>query len=242
MLKTEVSIMQRLDHPNIIKLHDLYRTDKHYYLVMELATGGELFDRILARGTYSELDAARMVSQITDALQYIHSMNIVHRDLKPENMIFKDKTESSKLLLTDFGLSRGVKTNQFLSTCCGSPHYIAPEVLQNKGHGTQVDMWSLGVIAYVLLCGYTPFWGGEEDSVEKLYQAIVSCDFQFEDEAWADISELAKEFITKLLILDPNHRMTAKGAMNHPWLKTTVDRDILPMYKKNVSAKLREFC
>ncbi|KAI8928586.1 kinase-like domain-containing protein [Entophlyctis helioformis] len=237
MMQSEIAILQSISHPNIIALKDLYVTPTHYYLVMELASGGELFDRILAKGSYTEKDAASIVKQLISALAYLHEHNIVHRDLKPENMIFRDTTDESDILLTDFGLSKAVKTNQFLTTSCGTPHYVAPEILKDLGHGVAVDMWSIGVITYVLLCGYTPFWGGETNSTTLLYQSIVSGKFEFDEEYWGHVSSLAKEFISRLLIVDPSKRMTAKEALMHPWLSTQESVDLLPNVIKNFNAK-----
>ncbi|EGF79735.1 hypothetical protein BATDEDRAFT_89426 [Batrachochytrium dendrobatidis JAM81] len=163
--------------------------------------------------------------------------NIVHRDLKPENVIFADSSETSRVLLTDFGLSKIVKTNQFLTTSCGTPHYVPPEILKDHGHGTPVDMWSLGVITYVLLSGYTPFWGGETNSTTVLYQAIVEGSYEYDPENWDKISADAKNFISKLLLVDPSKRMTAAEALKHPWLHTEAAIDLLPNMRKNFDAK-----
>ena len=136
---------------------------------MDLAAGGELFDRILERGFYTEKDAAAVVKQLLEGLVYIHDeVGVVHRDLKPENLLFADRTEEAALLITDFGLSRILKDNDFLSTQCGTPHYVSPEILREAGHSFPTDMWALGVITYVLLCGYTPFWGGEANDQNVL--------------------------------------------------------------------------
>jgi calcium/calmodulin-dependent protein kinase I len=149
----EIDILKKINHPNIISLVEMYQTDEHYYLVMVLATGGELFERILAKGSYTEADAATLVKQLIKALIYLHDeVDIVHRDLKPENLLFRDSREDADLMVTDFGLSKNIH-GDLLSTTCGSPHYVAPEVLKGTGHGKPVDMWALGVITFVLLCG-----------------------------------------------------------------------------------------
>ncbi|OAJ38885.1 hypothetical protein BDEG_22784 [Batrachochytrium dendrobatidis JEL423] len=224
LIAGEIAVLKQLSHPNIVSLIDFYSTPQTFYLVMNLATGGELFDRILAKGYYTEKDAALII-------------DIVHRDLKPENVIFADSSETSRVLLTDFGLSKIVKTNQFLTTSCGTPHYVPPEILKDHGHGTPVDMWSLGVITYVLLSGYTPFWGGETNSTTVLYQAIVEGSYEYDPENWDKISADAKNFISKLLLVDPSKRMTAAEALKHPWLHTEAAIDLLPNMRKNFDAK-----
>ncbi|KAI8899285.1 kinase-like domain-containing protein [Globomyces pollinis-pini] len=188
-VQTEIEVLKKLHHSHIISLIDLFQTNTHYYLIMELATGGELFDRILAKGKYTEKDAASLVKQLLKALNYLHDeVNIVHRDLKPENLIFRDPSETSDLLVTDFGLSKVIQSNEFLKTSSGTPSYVAPEILQESGHGKGVDMWSTGVITYVMLCGYTPFWGGESNSTTILYQSIVKGKYEYEEEYWGMIS------------------------------------------------------
>ncbi|KAJ3050406.1 hypothetical protein HK097_008623 [Rhizophlyctis rosea] len=199
------------------------------YLVTDLATGGELFDQIFAKGSYTEKDAATLVTQLLSALAYLHDLDIVHRDLKPENLLFKDRTETSDILITDFGLSK-VAVENFLQTA-------SPEILQQTGHGKPVDMWAIGVITYVLLCGYTPFWGGEQNSNVVLFKAIMECNYVFDEEYWSHVSEAAKDFIRKCLVLDPAKRLTANDALAHPWLKTDADYDLKPVVEKNFNAK-----
>eukprot|EP00842_Homolaphlyctis_polyrhiza_P001268 jgi/Hompol1/2141/HPOL_005870-RA len=238
MLQSEIAVLRRVHHKNIVKLEEVFVTPKYLYIVMQLATGGELFDRILAKGTFTEKDAAEIILQMTEAIAYLHSQNIVHRDLKPENIIFCDPSEHSQILVTDFGLSKVIASNQFLSTTCGTPHYVPPEILKNYGHGTPADMWSIGVITYVLLCGYTPFWGGESNSTTVLYQAIVNGDYQFDEDYWSNISSEAKDFISKLLVVDQSKRMSAQAALAHPWIKNQRNTDILPNIRKNFNAKM----
>lgn len=160
MIDTEISVLSKVRHPNCVSLLELFETEDAVYLVTDLAAGGELFDQLLQKGSYTEGDAAHLVYQILLGVAYLHDRDIVHRDLKPENLLFSDKTENARLMITDFGLSKVLTTqNDVLMTACGTPGYVAPEVLQQIGHGKPVDMWSVGVIAYTLLCGYTPFWG-----------------------------------------------------------------------------------
>jgi calcium/calmodulin-dependent protein kinase I len=160
MLETEISVLSKVRHPNCVSLLELFETEDAVYLVTDLAEGGELFDQLLKKGFYGEGDAARLVHQMLLGVEYLHNAGIVHRDLKPENLLFADKTENSRLMITDFGLSKVLTGgNDVLMTACGTPGYVAPEVLEQIGHGKPVDIWSVGVIAYTLLCGYTPFWG-----------------------------------------------------------------------------------
>lgn len=234
----EIDILKHISHPNVVSLVDMYQTPEAYYLVIGLATGGELFDRILAKGSYTEVDAARLVRQILEALRYLHDeVDIVHRDLKPENLLFRDSSEEAELMITDFGLSREQHDDQFLQTTCGSPHYVSPEVLRRQGHGKPVDMWSLGVITYVLLSGYTPFWGGVHKSNQVLFQAICEGRYDYDDPAWDNVSSEAKDFIRKLLCVDQQKRYTAVQALEHPWLSTEQKVDLLPSVKKNFDAK-----
>lgn len=150
-IKSEIEVLKKIKHQHIISMVDIYQTNTQYYLVMDLATGGELFDRIFALGQYTEKDASRVIHQLLLALEYLHDeVNIVHRDLKPENLLYKDPAADADILLTDFGLSRVVGTAEFLQSSCGTPHYVAPEVLQESGHGKPVDMWATGVSIIML--------------------------------------------------------------------------------------------
>ncbi|KAJ3220109.1 hypothetical protein HDU67_006865 [Dinochytrium kinnereticum] len=233
-IKGEIAVLKNMHHPNIIGLQDLYETGKQLYLVTDLATGGELFDKIVEKGSYTEQDAAKIVKQILEAIAYIHDMDIVHRDLKPENLLLLNDSEDSPIMITDFGLSKVAVSDDFLQTACGTPGYVAPEVLRKTGHGKPVDIWAMGVITYVLLCGYTPFWG---ESQAELLQAILAGDFVFDDDPWAQISQAAKDFISLMLVLDPHQRPSARELLKNPWLETTASIDLLPHVKKNFNAK-----
>lgn len=215
MIDTEISILSKVHHENIVQLYDLYQIENKIYLVMELVTGGELFDDIVRRGKYTESDAAKIVQKILLAIDYLHGMGIAHRDLKPENLLLSDKSKNGKVMISDFGLSKIFNDEEVMKTACGTPGYVAPEVLKRQGYGKEVDLWSIGVITYILLCGYPPFY--DQNNVE-LYKQILACRYEFEKPWWDNISEDAKGFIRKLLVLDPAKRYTAKQAVMHPFI------------------------
>lgn len=216
MIETEVNILKRVRHPNVIQLYEMYEIDNKIYLVMELVTGGELFDEIVGRGTFHERDAAKVVQKILHAIEYLHLMGIVHRDLKPENLLLSDKTSKNpSVKISDFGLSKIFEDVQVMKTACGTPGYVAPEVLKRQGYGHEVDMWSLGVITYILLCGYPPFF---DQNNTELFKKIMSGRFQFDRPWWDNVSDKAKDFIKKLLVLDPTQRWTATQALSHPFI------------------------
>ncbi|KAJ3370986.1 hypothetical protein GGF31_003716 [Allomyces arbusculus] len=220
MVLNEINILKKVSqgHPNLIGLIDYFESANNLYLIMELCSGGELFYRICNRGHYFEADAARIVRTICDAVAYLHDANIIHRDLKPENLLFRTPDEDSDLMIADFGLARCLESEAFpmLTTTCGTPGFMSPEILQRKPYGKAVDLWAIGVIAYFLLVGYTPF---DRNTTAEEIQAIVSGDWTFSPkEYWAHVSETAKDFIRHLLKLDPNERLTARQALEHPWL------------------------
>ncbi|KAL6042056.1 hypothetical protein STEG23_022046 [Scotinomys teguina] len=225
-LENEIAVLKRIKHENIVTLEDIYESTTHYYLVMQLVSGGELFDRILERGVYTEKDASLVIQQVLSAVKYLHENGIVHRDLKPENLLYLTPEENSKIMITDFGLSK-MEQNGVMSTACGTPGYVAPEVLAQKPYSKAVDCWSIGVITYILLCGYPPFY---EETESKLFEKIKEGYYEFESPFWDDISESAKDFICHLLEKDPNERYTCEKALRHPWIdgNTALHRDIYP--------------
>ncbi|XP_064589104.1 calcium/calmodulin-dependent protein kinase type 1G isoform X2 [Zonotrichia leucophrys gambelii] len=197
-------------------------------------SGGELFDRILERGVYTEKDASLVIHQVLTAVKYLHENGIVHRDLKPENLLYLTPEENSKIMITDFGLSK-MEQNGIMSTACGTPGYVAPEVLAQKPYSKAVDCWSIGVITYILLCGYPPFY---EETESKLFEKIKEGYYEFESPFWDDISESAKDFIRHLLEKNPSARFTCEEALRHPWINgnTALHRDIYP----SVSAQIQK--
>jgi len=214
LLKREIYIMKKVDHPNILKLYEVYEDDDHFFLVLELVEGLELFDKIVDRGNYSESDAANIVKQILEAVRYLHKEGIVHRDLKPENLLSAGEGENEVVKVADFGFAKNFGEEK-LVTSCGSPGYVAPEVLTDDTYTNAVDMWSVGVIIYILLSGYPPFY---DESPPKIFKKITEAKYDFDDPVWEDISDLAKDLIKKLLIKDPNERLSAKKCLKHPWI------------------------
>ncbi|KAI9137452.1 kinase-like domain-containing protein, partial [Paraphysoderma sedebokerense] len=218
-IQREIKVLMALnEHPHIVGLlpkESFFETSTAYCLVMQLCTGGELFDSIVSRGSYTEADARDVIRQILSGIQYCHSRGIVHRDLKPENLLLRDKSDPPQIMITDFGLSKILQHDkQMFMTACGTPGYVAPEVITYEGHSFPADMWSVGCITYVLLCGYIPFWGANQAA---LFEEIKAGKYYFDEEYWGQISELAKDFIRKLLVVNPKRRLTVDQALQHPW-------------------------
>jgi len=214
-LATEMEILKQVQHHNIIFLKEIVDTKNCLFIVTELVTGGELFDKIVELGQYTEREASVLVSKMVSAIEYLHDKGIVHRDLKPENLLLKDHDSITEVKLADFGLSKIVGSKVMMQTACGTPGYVAPEVLNATGYDKEVDMWSIGVITYILLCGFPPFYN---DSLPELFEQIMKADYDFPEDYWKDISEDAKDFIRKLLVVDPKKRLSAKDALKHRWL------------------------
>jgi len=186
---------------------------------MELAKGGELFDKLLEQGCLPEQEAGRLMYQVLEALLDLHSRRIVHRDLKPENLLFYDNTDNSKIVVVDFGLSEYEEELNADSPVCGTATYLAPEVIAQTESSRAQDLWSCGVISYIMLCGYPPFFKNQQDKSEtKLLRQIVRGKYQFHDNFWGHISEDAKHFVSRLMCSDPKLRLTVEEAINHPWI------------------------
>jgi len=217
-IKMEMEILKKVNHPNIISLHEMVEDGNKLYFIMELVTGGELFDRIVEKGSYTEEDAKTLIRKIVSAIEYLHSKNIAHRDLKPENLLVKDLENDTEVKIADFGLSKIIDENKMMQTACGTPGYVAPEVLNAEGYDKEVDMWSIGVIAYILLCGFPPFYS---ESVPEVFEQIMKAEYDYPEEYWDEISREAKDFIDNLLVVDVARRLTATQALRHDWLKKT---------------------
>ncbi|XP_018312659.1 calcium/calmodulin-dependent protein kinase type 1 isoform X1 [Mycetomoellerius zeteki] len=214
-LKSDSSGEKRwLTHPNIVQLLETFEDKHKVYLVMELVTGGELFDRIVEKGSYTEKDASGLIRQVLEAVDYMHEQGVVHRDLKPENLLYYSPDEDSKIMISDFGLSK-MEDSGIMATACGTPGYVAPEVLAQKPYGKAVDVWSIGVISYILLCGYPPFY---DENDANLFAQILKGEFEFDSPYWDDISASAKDFIGKLMCVNVEERYTCKQALAHPWI------------------------
>ncbi|KAL3830289.1 hypothetical protein ACJIZ3_019091 [Penstemon smallii] len=218
----EIQIMHHLsENPNVVRIKGTYEDSVFVHLVMELCRGGELFDRIVQKGQYSEKKAAELMKTILQVVEGCHSLGVMHRDLKPENFLFDSPHEDAKLKATDFGLSVFYKPGQYLSDVVGSPYYVAPEVL-HKYYGQESDVWSAGVILYILLSGVPPFWAETDGGI---FKQIMKGKIDFKSEPWPHISDSAKDLIRKMLTRDPRSRITAHEVLCHPWI---VDDNVAP--------------
>ena len=227
--------MLKLDHPNIIKLQEVFEDETEIHLVMDLCTGGELFDH-RSRGHFSEADAKGIMKTILGALEYCHEQHVCHRDLKPENFLFTSSEEDSTMKIIDFGLSKnyGDDDHSTMRTRVGTPYYIAPEVLERK-YDKAVDLWSAGVIMYIVLCGYPPFWGSTD---KEIFGRIRSMVVDFPVEEWTGVSDEAKDLIRLLLSKTAADRPTASEALEHPWFAEVAEgQDLHP----SVCKQLRRF-
>jgi calcium/calmodulin-dependent protein kinase I len=245
-LQGEISILREMDHDNILKLFDVFEDIEDlghvYYLVMEIMEGGDVFDRFAAKITYSEKEARDVCRVLFDALDYCHSRNIVHRDLKPENLLLVSRNSDLDVKIGDFGFAKRTPSESGgLKTQCGTPMYVAPEILRCVPYGTEIDMWSMGVIVYILLGGYAPF---RDNDKRILFERIKQGQFTFHPEYWDHISDEAKGMVSELLEVDPQRRLTAADALNSPWMNQVQSLDLtqtLPQFRKfNAKRRLRQ--
>uniref|UniRef100_A0A7N8WND5 calcium/calmodulin-dependent protein kinase n=1 Tax=Mastacembelus armatus TaxID=205130 RepID=A0A7N8WND5_9TELE len=219
-LEREARICRLLKHPNIVRLHDSISEEGFHYLLFDLVTGGELFEDIVAREYYSEADASHCIHQILESVHHIHQHDIVHRDLKPENLLLASKCKNAAVKLADFGLAIEVQGDQQAwFGFAGTPGYLSPEVLRKEAYGKPVDIWACGVILYILLVGYPPFW--DEDQ-HKLYQQIKAGAYDFPSPEWDTVTPEAKNLINQMLTINPAKRITAQEALKHPWVCVSV--------------------
>ncbi|XP_033898936.1 serine/threonine-protein kinase H1-like [Acipenser ruthenus] len=235
--ESELNVLRRVRHTNIIQLIEVFETQERVYMVMELATGGELFDRIIAKGSFTERDATRVLQMVLDGVKYLHTLGITHRDLKPENLLYYHPGSDSKIMITDFGLASTRKKGDecLMKTTCGTPEYIAPEILVRKPYTNAVDMWALGVISYILLSGTMPF---EDDNRTRLYRQILKGKYSYSGEPWPSVSNLAKDFVDRVVTVDPNERMTASQALKHPWIVTMAASSSMKNLHRSISQNL----
>uniref|UniRef100_A0A8W8KQ93 non-specific serine/threonine protein kinase n=5 Tax=Magallana gigas TaxID=29159 RepID=A0A8W8KQ93_MAGGI len=223
IIENEVAILRRVNHPNIILLVEEFDTKDSLYLVMEYVKGGDLFDDIALSTKYTERDASSMINNLLHALKYLHNLRIVHRDVKPENLLVIDHSDGSKSLkLGDFGLATYCEDQLF--TVCGTPTYVAPEILSEVGYDFKVDIWAAGVILYILLCGFPPFASPSNDQ-EELFDQIAEGRYEFTSPYWDDVSESAMELISDMLVVDPADRLSAVDILGHPWVTAETVKD-----------------
>uniref|UniRef100_A0A672V1D4 non-specific serine/threonine protein kinase n=1 Tax=Strigops habroptila TaxID=2489341 RepID=A0A672V1D4_STRHB len=229
----EIEILLRYgQHPNIITLKDVYDDGKHVYVVTELMKGGELLDKILRQKFFSEREASAVLFTITKTVEYLHTQGVVHRDLKPSNILYVDESGNPESIrICDFGFAKQLRAeNGLLMTPCYTANFVAPEVLKRQGYDAACDIWSLGVLLYTMLTGYTPFANGPDDTPEEILARIGSGKFSLSGGYWNTVSETAKDLVSKMLHVDPHQRLTAAQVLSHPWI---VHCDQLPQYQLN---------
>eukprot|EP00551_Chaetoceros_affinis_P008224 CAMPEP_0203664150 /NCGR_PEP_ID=MMETSP0090-20130426/1616_1 /ASSEMBLY_ACC=CAM_ASM_001088 /TAXON_ID=426623 /ORGANISM="Chaetoceros affinis, Strain CCMP159" /LENGTH=380 /DNA_ID=CAMNT_0050527287 /DNA_START=163 /DNA_END=1305 /DNA_ORIENTATION=+ len=244
-LQQEIAILQEIDHPHIIKLYNVYHEPAKIYLVTELMSGGELFDRIVQKEYYSEQEARDVCRILFAALNYCHDRKVAHRDLKPENLLLYSRDDDNNIKIADFGFAKKCPSSHCCLTQCGTPGYVAPEILSGIPYGTKADMWSIGVILYILLAGYPPFNGNNQ---RELFRLIKKGRYVFHEQYWGSISDDAKDLVSKLLVVDPKDRLTASEALQTDWMGKTsrslVTRDLgqsLIQFKKfNAKRKMKQ--
>ena len=238
----EVDILAKLSHPNIMQIYEFFDDSKNFYIVSEFCSGGELFDTISDKGVFTEKEAAHLLKQIISAVCYSHTNNIVHRDIKPENILLDDKSDDPLIKLIDFGGARYFSKNKKMTKVNGTPYYIAPEVL-SEVYDEKCDIWSCGVILYILLCGYPPFNG---DSDTDILKSVKKGTYDFPVEEWESISKNAKDLVSNMLKYEPKVRFSAAECLAHPWFKkfesnaSVTQNAIKNMQKFKVNRKLEQ--
>jgi calcium/calmodulin-dependent protein kinase I len=233
-LLDEVAILKEMKQTHIIRLYDFFEEPSTYYLVMERMRGGELFDRIVAKAYYNEKEARDTCKILLEAVQHCHSHHVAHRDLKPENLLLLSEDDDSAVKIADFGFAKKVYERNSLTTQCGTPGYVAPEILEGTPYDERADMWSVGVILYILLGGYPPFI---ESTQRDLFRKIRKGEYEFHEEYWGTVSIEAKELISSLLTVDSNERLTAKQGLENEWILG----DDVKLAKRDLGVNLEKF-
>jgi len=233
-LRDEIGVLKELRHAHIIRLYDVFDEPQYYYLVTERMRGGELFDRVVAKSYYNEKEARDVCRILFKAMAYCHSREVAHRDLKPENLLLLSESDDAQIKIADFGFAKKCPAPKCLATQCGTPGYVAPEILEGLRYDTKADIWSLGVITYILLGGYPPFI---EQNQRDLFRKIRKGQYEFHADYWGQVSQGAKDLISSMLTTDPDARISAEGALNNEWI-TAGDDDLLG---KDLGKNLDEF-
>ncbi|XP_064424391.1 death-associated protein kinase 3 [Latimeria chalumnae] len=223
-IEREVNILREIQHPNIITLHDVFENKTDVVLILELVSGGELFDFLAEKESLTEEEATQFLKQILDGVHYLHSKRIAHFDLKPENIMLLDKkVVSPRIKLIDFGIAHKIEAGNEFKNIFGTPEFVAPEIVNYEPLGLEADMWSIGVITYILLSGASPFLG---ETKQETLTNISGVNYDFDEEYFSNTSELAKDFIRRLLVKDPKKRMTIRDSLEHPWIKVIKRRNV----------------
>lgn len=242
MVLEEIKLLEELHNPHIVGFRDWFESKDKFYIATQLATGGELFDRIVQQGRFTEHDASLVIIQMLEAIQYLHERDIVHRDIKPENVLYLTPESDSQIVLADFGIAKRLQnSSEKLMSSAGSFGYAAPEVILGSGHGKPCDIWSLGVVTYTILCGYSPF--RSENVTDFINEVKHNNAVIFHADYWRDVSKDARRFIIKALQYNPDNRPTATELLNDPWIvsiaKKHTDADLLPQLKERFDAKAK---
>ncbi|XP_026060914.1 death-associated protein kinase 3-like [Carassius auratus] len=225
-IEREVNILREIQHSNIITLHDIFENKTDVILILELVSGGELFDFLAEKESLTEEEATQFLKQILDGVHYLHSKRIAHFDLKPENIMLLDKNvPNPRIKLIDFGIAHQIKDGNEFKNIFGTPEFVAPEIVNYEPLGLEADMWSIGVITYILLSGASPFLG---ETKQETLTNISGVNYDFDEEYFSNTSELAKDFIRRLLVKDPKKRMTIEDSLQHPWIKVIKRRNVRP--------------
>ena len=243
-LKDEIQVLNELQHPHIIRLYKVFEEKDFWYLITEKMMGGELFDRIVAKSYYNEKEARDVCKILFEAIGMCHDNAVAHRDLKPENLLLRSEDNDSEIKIADFGFAKKVLKPNSLTTQCGTPGYVAPEILEGNAYDTKSDMWSLGVIVYILLGGYPPFI---EQNQRELFRKIRKGNYEFHEEYWGSVSAEAKDLISCLLVVDPSKRMSAGEALKHKWMMKdskelegqSLDTNLVELRKYNAKRKFK---